>query len=161
MTPRLVVESLACVRGERRVFAGVDIALAAGEALVLTGPNGAGKSSLLRTLAGLIPAAAGRILWDGADVAKDPDTFRAELHAVPHIYTNYVVPPYYDSLLAKLIAYGGSREEALARMKSALREMIVGGIRTNLPLHQRIMDDPGFRQGGVSIHYLQEHLVGK
>jgi acetyl-CoA carboxylase biotin carboxylase subunit len=76
-----------------------------------------------------------------------------------HVYTNYVVPPYYDSLLAKLIAYGGSRDEALARMRSALREMIVGGINTNIPLHRKIMDDPGFRQGGVSIHYLQEHLV--
>jgi len=84
MTARLAVEGLACVRGERRVFERVDFALGAGEALVLTGPNGAGKSSLLRTLAGLIEPAAGRIAWDGADVAEDPEAFRAQVQAVFH-----------------------------------------------------------------------------
>lgn len=84
MTARLAVERLACARGERLVFAGLDFALAPGEALVLTGPNGAGKSSLLRAIAGLIPPAEGRVLWDGADVADDPDGFHGRLHTVFH-----------------------------------------------------------------------------
>jgi len=75
-----------------------------------------------------------------------------------HVYTNYFVPPYYDSMIAKLIAYGETREVALARMRVALSEMIVDGIKTNIPLHRDLMDDPGFVHGGVNIHYLQKKL---
>jgi len=77
-----------------------------------------------------------------------------------HVYQGYRVPPHYDSLIGKLIAHGDDRDAALARMRQALREIIIGGIRSNVELHRRIFDDPGFGRGGVNIHYLQEHLVG-
>jgi acetyl-CoA carboxylase biotin carboxylase subunit len=75
-----------------------------------------------------------------------------------HVYTSYVVPPYYDSMIGKLIAYGTNREEAIARMRNALREMVVEGIKTNIPLHRDIMDDAAFQAGGVNIHYLEKKL---
>ena len=76
-----------------------------------------------------------------------------------HVYHNYFVPPYYDSLIGKVIAYGDTREEAVARMRIALSEMIVEGIQTNLPLHQELMLDTSFMRGGTSIHYLEEKLA--
>ena len=75
-----------------------------------------------------------------------------------HAYHGYFVPPYYDSLIGKVIAYGDTREEASARMRIALSEMIVEGIQTNLPLHQELMLDTSFMRGGTSIHYLEEKL---
>jgi acetyl-CoA carboxylase, biotin carboxylase subunit len=75
-----------------------------------------------------------------------------------HVYQNYTVPPYYDSMIAKLIAYGDTREMALARARIALSEMIVEGIKTNIALHQEIMTDPNFIKGGMNIHYLQKKL---
>ncbi|NCF10848.1 MAG: acetyl-CoA carboxylase biotin carboxylase subunit [Gammaproteobacteria bacterium] len=77
-----------------------------------------------------------------------------------HIYQGYRVPPHYDSLIGKLIAHGDDRDAALARMRQALHEMVIAGIQSNTPLHQRILDDAGFQAGGVNIHYLQEQLVG-
>jgi acetyl-CoA carboxylase biotin carboxylase subunit len=76
-----------------------------------------------------------------------------------HAYANYFVPPYYDSLLGKLIAYGDTREQAIARMRIALSEMIVEGIKTNIPLHQELLLDEKFLRGGTSIHYLEEKLA--
>jgi acetyl-CoA carboxylase biotin carboxylase subunit len=76
-----------------------------------------------------------------------------------HVYQNYFVPPYYDSLIAKVIAYGDSREQAMARMRVALSEMVVEGIQTNLALHQDLMVDTAFMRGGTSIHYLEEKLA--
>jgi acetyl-CoA carboxylase biotin carboxylase subunit len=76
-----------------------------------------------------------------------------------HVYHGYFVPPYYDSLIAKVIAYGDTREQAIARMRIALSEMIVEGIQTNLPLHQELMLDTSFARGGTSIHYLEEKLA--
>ena len=76
-----------------------------------------------------------------------------------HVYAGYFVPPYYDSLIAKVIAYGDNREQAVARMRIALSEMIVEGIQTNLPLHQELMLDTSFMRGGTSIHYLEEKLA--
>jgi acetyl-CoA carboxylase biotin carboxylase subunit len=76
-----------------------------------------------------------------------------------HVYTNYFVPPYYDSLIGKVIAYGESREQAMARMRIALSEMIVEGIKTNIPLHQELLLDKNFMLGGTSIHYLEERLA--
>jgi acetyl-CoA carboxylase biotin carboxylase subunit len=75
-----------------------------------------------------------------------------------HVYQNYMVPPYYDSMIAKLIAYGDNREMALARMRIALSEMVVDGIKTNIALHEEIMTDPNFIRGGTNIHYLQKKL---
>jgi acetyl-CoA carboxylase biotin carboxylase subunit len=75
-----------------------------------------------------------------------------------HIYTGYTVPPYYDSLIGKLIAYGNTRDEAIARMRNALGEVVIDGIKTNIKLHQRIMTDCAFKAGGANIHYLEEML---
>jgi len=76
-----------------------------------------------------------------------------------HVYQNYFVPPNYDSMIGKVIAYGETREQAMARMRVALSEMVVGGIRTNIPLHQELLLDEKFVRGGTSIHYLEERLA--
>ncbi|SRR5579883_240466 len=75
-----------------------------------------------------------------------------------HIYSSYKVPPYYDSLIAKIIAFGDNRENALARMRNALDETIVEGIKTNIPLHQDILRGATFQRGGLNIHYLEQWL---
>lgn len=75
-----------------------------------------------------------------------------------HIYSSYTVPPNYDSMIGKLISYGETRESALARMRNALDEIIIDGIRTNIELHQRIIRDKSFIQGGTNIHYLEQML---
>jgi acetyl-CoA carboxylase biotin carboxylase subunit len=76
-----------------------------------------------------------------------------------HIYQGYSVPPNYDSMVGKVIAYGASREQAIARMRIALSEMVVEGIQTNLPLHRDLLNDTRFIRGGVSIHYLEQKLA--
>jgi acetyl-CoA carboxylase biotin carboxylase subunit len=105
--------------------------------------------------------------------AEDPYTFvpspgRITVYHMPggpgirvdsHVYQNYVVPQYYDSMVGKLIAYGATREQAVARMKTALSEMVIEGIKTNVPLHQDLMRDAAFVQGGTSIHYLEQKLA--
>ena len=75
-----------------------------------------------------------------------------------HLYDGYTVPPFYDSLIAKIITFGDSREVALARMRQALDELVVEGIRTNTPLHRDLVRDKAFQAGGVSIHYLESKL---
>ena len=75
-----------------------------------------------------------------------------------HAYTNYTVPPNYDSMIGKIIVYGDTREQALARMRTALSETVVEGIHTNIPLHRELMIDAGFCAGGTSIHYLEHWL---
>jgi len=75
-----------------------------------------------------------------------------------HIYSGYTVPPHYDSLIAKLITYGPTRDVAIGRMQNALEEMLVDGIVTNIPLQSRIMRDEGFKKGGPNIHYLEKML---
>jgi acetyl-CoA carboxylase biotin carboxylase subunit len=75
-----------------------------------------------------------------------------------HAYTNYMVPPYYDSMIGKIIVHGDTREHALARMRTALSEMVVEGISTNVALHREVMMDPQFIQGGTNIHYLEAWL---
>lgn len=101
--------------------------------------------------------------------AEDPNTFMPSpgkinvFHAPggpgirvdSHIYQSYVVPPYYDSLIGKIISYGDTREIAIAKMRNALREIVIEGIKTNIPLHQRILNDEKFLQGGVNIHHLE------
>ncbi len=104
--------------------------------------------------------------------AEDPDSFMpspgdiTHLH-IPggpgirvdtHIYDGYRVPPHYDSMIGKLIAHGENRASAIARMRTALSEMVVDGIKTNIPLQQRIMQDEAFARGGANIHYLEKKL---
>jgi acetyl-CoA carboxylase biotin carboxylase subunit len=75
-----------------------------------------------------------------------------------HLYGGYTVPPNYDSLIAKVIAHGDSRETAIARMNAALSELVVEGIRTNVPLHQEIFQHATFKAGGTDINYLEKRL---
>lgn len=104
--------------------------------------------------------------------AEDPDSFLpspgviARYHAPggpgvrvdTHIYSGYRVPPYYDSMIGKLITHSDTRQYALARMHTALDEIIIEGIKTNIPLHQALIEDKAFQTGGVSIHYLESKL---
>ncbi|MCD6043700.1 MAG: accC [Burkholderiales bacterium] len=76
-----------------------------------------------------------------------------------HVYQGYSVPPNYDSMVGKVIAYGATREQALGRMRIALSEMVVEGIQTNIPLHRELLNDTRFLRGGVSIHYLEQKLA--
>jgi len=76
-----------------------------------------------------------------------------------HVYADYFVPPHYDSLIGKVIAHGDTREQAFARMRVALSEMVVEGIQTNLPLHQELLNDAAFIRGGTSIHFLEERMA--
>ncbi|MHB1427992.1 MAG: acetyl-CoA carboxylase biotin carboxylase subunit [Rhodocyclaceae bacterium] len=78
-----------------------------------------------------------------------------------HVYSGYTVPSHYDSMIAKVISYGDTREQAIRRMRIALSEMMVEGIKTNIPLHQDLMIDPHFIKGGSSIHYLEEKLAAR
>jgi acetyl-CoA carboxylase biotin carboxylase subunit len=75
-----------------------------------------------------------------------------------HLYNGYTVPPFYDSLIAKIISYGDDRATAFARMRTALDETVVDGIRSNIPLHQDLLRDDAFFRGGVNIHYLEKKL---
>lgn len=107
--------------------------------------------------------------------AEDPKTFmpspgKIDLFHAPggngirvdsHIYSGYSVPPFYDSLIAKLISFGSSREEALLRMQNALDEILIDGIKTNIALHKDILRDENFQRGGVNIHYLEKMLGDK
>lgn len=104
--------------------------------------------------------------------AEDPKTFmpcpgRVDNFHVPgglgvrvdsHLYNDYTVPPHYDSMIAKVIAHAETREAALARMRVALDELVVGGIKTNIPMHQDLVRDAAFGKGGVNIHYLEKKL---
>jgi acetyl-CoA carboxylase, biotin carboxylase subunit len=76
-----------------------------------------------------------------------------------HIYNSYTVPPYYDSMIGKLIAHGETRNSALARMRTALGEIVIDGITTNIPLHRDIINDLAFMAGGTNIHYLEKKLA--
>ncbi len=106
--------------------------------------------------------------------AEDPETFipqpgRIDAFHAPggpgvrvdsHIYDGYSVPPNYDSMIGKLIAHGENRETAIARMRVALDEMVLRGVKNNIPLHQRLLKDSGFVEGGTNIHYLEKLLKG-
>ena len=78
-----------------------------------------------------------------------------------HAYTGYYVPPHYDSMVGKVIAYGATRDQAIRRMQIALSEMVVEGILTNIPLHRELMVDARFIEGGTNIHYLEHKLASK
>ena len=117
------------------------------------------------------------VTWRGHAIecrinAEDPKTFmpspgRITMYHPPggpgirvdtHVYSNYFVPPYYDSMIGKVIAFGDTRDMAIARMRIALSEMVIDGIKTNIPLHVDIMNDAAFQRGGVNIHYLEKKL---
>ena len=105
--------------------------------------------------------------------AEDPETFapspgRVDMYHAPGglgvrvdsaLYSGYVVPPHYDSLVAKLVVHGQTRAEAIARLQRALKEMVVSGIRTTIPLHQRIVADPEFQAGDYTIHWLERFVA--
>jgi acetyl-CoA carboxylase biotin carboxylase subunit len=104
--------------------------------------------------------------------AEDPETFapspgRVAMYHAPGglgvrvdsaLYSGYTVPPHYDSLVAKLVVHGQTRAEAIARLKRSLAEMVVSGIKTTLPLHQRIVADPEFQAGDYTIHWLEKFV---
>ncbi len=104
--------------------------------------------------------------------AEDPKTFMPSPGLVPlwhapggpgirvdsHVYSGYKVPPYYDSMIGKIIAHGNDRPTAIARMKTALTEIVIEGIKTNVPLHQEIFQHAAFQAGGTDIHYLEKRL---
>lgn len=104
--------------------------------------------------------------------AEDPDNFMPSPGLIEHyhppggfgvrmdthMYSGYRVPPYYDSMIGKLVVHGDTRELALARMNVALSELVVEGIRTNIPLHQKLISESAFVSGGVDIHYLENKL---
>lgn len=75
-----------------------------------------------------------------------------------HIYAGYTIPPYYDSMIGKIIAWGETRESAISRMLTALNETHIEGIKTNIPLHVRLLNDPVIRKGGMNIHYLEKMM---
>jgi acetyl-CoA carboxylase biotin carboxylase subunit len=77
-----------------------------------------------------------------------------------HLYSGYTVPPHYDSLVAKILAHGSTRDEAIARMKGALSETTITGIQTTIDLHRNLMEEPGFVAGGIDIHHLERWLGG-
>ena len=78
-----------------------------------------------------------------------------------HVYSGYSVPPYYDSLIAKIISFGPDRDTALTRMDNALDELVIQGIKTNIALHQDLVNDSEVRCGGMNIHYLEKKLAAK
>ena len=106
--------------------------------------------------------------------AEDPETFMPSPGKVSvfhppggpgirldsHLYSGYTVPSQYDSLIGKLIAHGQDRDTALARMRTALSEFVIDGIKTNIPLHERLCRDSAFLAGGTNIHYLEAKLAG-
>jgi acetyl-CoA carboxylase biotin carboxylase subunit len=105
--------------------------------------------------------------------AEDPDTFMPSpgqikryhpaggpgIRLDTHIYDGYRIPPNYDSMIGKLIVHGADRTQAIARMRIALAELVIDGVKTNIPLQQRIMNDSGFQQGGRNIHYLEKRIA--
>ncbi|MGD8484252.1 MAG: acetyl-CoA carboxylase biotin carboxylase subunit [Thioalkalispiraceae bacterium] len=107
--------------------------------------------------------------------AEDPDTFMPSpgtinsyhapggmgIRVDTHIYNGYKVPPYYDSMIGKLISYGPTRDVAMARMRNALSEVVIDGIKTNIPLHHELFRDAAFKAGGTNIHYLEKLLEEK
>ena len=105
--------------------------------------------------------------------AEDPDTFMPSPGGITrfhpaggpgvrldtHIYDGYRIPPNYDSMIGKLIVHGADRAQAIARMRIALAELVIEGVKTNIPLQQRIMADGGFQAGGMNIHYLEKRIA--
>jgi acetyl-CoA carboxylase biotin carboxylase subunit len=104
--------------------------------------------------------------------AEDPKTFMPSpgmvtlwhppggpgIRVESHLYSGYKVPPFYDSMIGKIISHGADRDTAIARMRNALSEIVIEGIKTNVPLHQEIFQHAAFQAGGTDIHYLEKRL---
>jgi acetyl-CoA carboxylase, biotin carboxylase subunit len=135
------------------------------------------KLQLLIAAGEPLPFSQKDVLWRGHAIecrinAEDPKKFtpspgQVNLWHAPggpgirvdsHLYSGYKVPPYYDSLIAKIIAHGENRQSAIARMTTALGEIVVDGIHTNIPLHEEIFQHAAFKAGGTDIHYLEKRL---
>lgn len=135
------------------------------------------KAQIRIAAGGKLPCKQEDVRWNGHAIecrvnAEDPYTFLPcpgpiNVYHPPggmgvrmdsHIYTGYKVPPYYDSLIAKLIVHASTRENAIARMRNALEETVIEGIKTNIPLHQELMDDSDFKKTAQNIHYLEKKL---
>ena len=136
------------------------------------------RAQILAAAGESLPFSQGDIFFRGHAVecrinAEDPERFMPQPGTVQsfhtpggpgvrvdsHIYDGYTVPPNYDSMIGKLICLGETREAALARMRVALAEIVLDGVQTNIPLHQRLIEDEGFRKGGTNIHYLEKLLA--
>ncbi|WP_448578313.1 acetyl-CoA carboxylase biotin carboxylase subunit [Thermaurantiacus sp.] len=135
----------------------------------------------IRVAAGLpLSVAQADVRFRGAAIecrinAEDPETFTpapglvSDYHAPgglavrvdSALYNGYRIPPYYDSLIAKLIVWGDTRGEAIARLRRALSEFVIGGVKTTIPLHQRLVDEPDFLAGDYSIKWLEQWLAGR
>ncbi|MGI9259780.1 MAG: acetyl-CoA carboxylase biotin carboxylase subunit [Gammaproteobacteria bacterium] len=135
------------------------------------------KAQLLIAAGEPLPWRQEDIRWHGHAIecrinAEDPKTFMPSpgtinlwhppggpgIRVDSHIYSGYAVPPHYDSMIGKLIAHGDSRASAIARMTTALSEIVIEGIRTNIPLHQEIFQHAAFKSGGTDINYLEKRL---
>jgi acetyl-CoA carboxylase biotin carboxylase subunit len=135
------------------------------------------KAQLLIADGDPLPWKQNEITWSGHAIecrinAEDPKTFMPSpgpvnlwhapggpgIRVDSHMYSGYSVPPHYDSLIGKIIAHGPTRKSAIARMTTALGEVIVEGIRTNVPLHQEIFQHAAFKKGGINISYLEKRL---
>ncbi len=134
-------EDLRCIRGERMVFTGLSFSVSEGEALILSGPNGSGKSSLLRLMAGLLPAASGTLRRNGSSVADDPDGHRSTLHYVGHLDAVKPVLTVAENLAFWANVKGGNTamESALdtfglARLSNTAARLLSAGQRRRLNL---------------------------
>jgi len=136
------------------------------------------RQQILTAANEVLPLVQEDVSWRGHAIecrinAEDPNNFMpspgtvVRFHAPggpgirvdSHIYDGYTIPPNYDSMIGKLIAYAQDRKTAIARMQVALSETLIDGIKTNIPLLQRILSDKGFQQGGTNIHYLEKRLA--
>jgi len=122
--------AVACIRGERPVFAGLDFSLASGGALVLTGANGSGKSSLLRLMAGLLPAAAGSLTWNGTAIAQEPEIHRQRVAYLGHLSAaKALLTPLEDiAFWVRYRAPGLTRAAIIARVQDSLAWAGLGGL---------------------------------
>jgi heme exporter protein A len=163
----LEARELACLRGERAVFAGLSFAVPAGGALLLTGPNGAGKSSLLRVLAGLLPAAAGTLLWDGADAMAERAAHARRLRYVSHADALKPALTARENLrfYARLWGGGGDAEAALAALglgplADLPARVLSSGQRRRLALARLALSDGAAAPPAAPLWLLDEPSVG-
>ena len=157
----LRLEAVACRRGERLVFAGLDLALDRGGAILLTGPNGSGKSSLLRLLAALLRPAEGSLTWNGEPIWEEPEAYRAELRYVGHLDAVKPVLTARETLAFWAAAYGAEAGRidlaleafALAALDETPGRMLSAGQKRRLTL-ARLVVSPG------TLWLLDEPTVG-
>ena len=141
--PLMVADHLGKTYGRLTACRDVSFALYPGEVLAVVGESGSGKSTLLQLLSAQLAPSAGRVTaW------FPPGGYGVRVDS--HLMAPYMVPPFYDSLLAKVIVHGRDRAEAIERMKRALAETIVEGVKTTIPFQLKVLADPAFVEGGFS-----------